>query len=109
MPEVGGGKESTSNTPPLWSGELLRMTRKSLHLSVKDLSERTRIRRGLIEAIEQEDFKSLPAPAFTRGLIFQIAQALGLPEEEVAKHYMSRFSEGFDQVIAFGDQPSKGF
>jgi len=71
---------------------MLRDAREASSLSVTDLSKRTRIRRGLIEAIEAEDYFSLPAPTFLRGFVVQIAKRLGLPEETVANSYVARLT-----------------
>jgi cytoskeletal protein RodZ len=79
-----------TSSPPPWSGLLLRAVRESRGLSLEAISESTRIRRGMIEWIENDAFDQLPAPVYTRGLIIQIAKALGLPEDEVALSYTER-------------------
>ncbi|MGK5083659.1 helix-turn-helix transcriptional regulator [Bdellovibrionota bacterium FG-1] len=86
---VTGGESSVTN-PPSWSGALLRCSREAQDISIKDLSKTTKVRRGLIEAIETDDFGSLPDRAYLRGLLAQIAKALGLPEDEVSRSYMQR-------------------
>jgi DNA-binding XRE family transcriptional regulator len=73
-----------------WSGASLKAAREAAGLSLKDMAESTRIRKGLIEAIENEDYGNLPAPVFTKGPVVQIAKKLGLPESEVADSYLRR-------------------
>lgn len=90
MQSVSPDNHPKSSDAPLWSGSVLRTIRSDLGLSTQDLSQATRIRRGLIESIESDDFDQLPSPAYTRGLLFQIAKALKLPAEEVAHSYTER-------------------
>ena len=73
-----------------WSGESIKTTRETVGLSQKNLSEATRIRCGIIAAIEAEDFARLPGDPCLRGLLIQIARRLGLPEEELARDYLVR-------------------
>ena len=85
--------EHQNSIPEPWSGAFLRSTRESRNLSIKQISEITRIRRGLVEAIENEYYEMLPAQAFIRGHLIQISKALDLPEEELVRNYMSRITE----------------
>ena len=96
---------SKSMSGPPWSGHLLRAAREVLGLSTQDLSERTRIRRGLIESIERDDFEDLPAAAYTRGLLIQIAKALALPEDEVAESYSERIK--VSENVNRGSRPKR--
>lgn len=83
--------ESDDPKQDSWTGQLLRTTRESRAFSIADISKRTKIRSAIIEAVEADDFAKLPATAYTRGLLVQIAKALGLQQqEEVAKSYLSR-------------------
>ena len=92
MNRVPPDPHSKTSSPPPWSGDLLRAVRENKGLSLQAISEITRIRRGMIELIEKDDFDQLPAPVYTRGLIIQIAQALNLPEDEVARSYIDRMT-----------------
>ena len=66
---------------------LIRCARERQGITLQSVSEETRIRRGLVEAIENEDYPNLPAPVFTRGLLLQITKLLGI-SDDIAKDYM---------------------
>lgn len=66
-------------------GEVLRTARKDLGLSPQQLSGMTKIDARYIEAIEENDFKSLPSATFTKGFVRNLAISLGKdPSEWVA-------------------------
>ncbi len=71
-------------------GNLFQRTRRSQHKTVQEAVEDTRINPGAIEALEADDFASLPAEVFTRGFIKLYAKYLGLDPEETLKHYISQ-------------------
>ena len=87
LPEsIAEAHDAQPSMPPR-AAALIRSARERLGLTPQSVSEETRIRRGLIEAIENEDYRNLPAPVFTRGLLLQITKLLGLPDD-VAKDYI---------------------
>jgi transcriptional regulator with XRE-family HTH domain len=55
------------------TGAALRRERLAQHLSLDDVSGRTRISRKFLEAIETEAFDRLPGIVFTRGFVRQYA------------------------------------
>jgi cytoskeleton protein RodZ len=59
-------------------GELLKSTREEQGLTLADVSTALRIRRNLLEALEQNNFKPFPSPVITRGLIRNYAKYLHL-------------------------------
>ena len=72
-------------------GEFLRRVRLYKCISVEELSEFTKISKTYINCIESEEFESLPAPAYLRGFIIQIAKALKLPGDKAAAAYMTHY------------------
>lgn len=72
-------------------GEFFRKVREYKSISVEELSEFTKISRAYINCIESEEFENLPAPAYLRGFITQIAKALKLPHEKAASAYMDHY------------------
>lgn len=70
-------------------GEDLRREREMREISIREISETTKISTRFLEAIEQGEFSSLPAPVFTRGFIREYASYLGLDAEEIVDRYMS--------------------
>ncbi|MGK5087579.1 helix-turn-helix transcriptional regulator [Bdellovibrionota bacterium FG-2] len=83
-PEVGNQSLSASN----WSGPLLKVIREERGLSLDDVGTGTKIRTAVLEVIEQEDRSKLPAPAYIRALVLQLAKFLNLPAEQVVKGYL---------------------
>lgn len=75
----------------MFRGEFLRKIREYKGITVDELSEFTKISRTYINCIESEEFESLPAPAYLRGFIIQIAKALKLPHDKAASAYMTQY------------------
>jgi cytoskeleton protein RodZ len=68
------------------AGETLARAREARELSVEDVSSATRIRGGLIRAIEADDFSGCGGAVYARGHIRSIARAVGLdPDGPVAE------------------------
>lgn len=64
-------------------GERLRSERVRRKRSINDISRETRIAPRMLEAIEKEDFNSLPGLLFARNFVKQYALALGLDPEPI--------------------------
>jgi cytoskeletal protein RodZ len=60
---------------------MLRQARLDRGASLADVEAETRIRRRYLEALEAEDYASLPATVYTRGFIRSYARYLGLDPE----------------------------
>ncbi len=69
-------------------GSLLVSERQKRGLSLQDISEKTRIRLEILKAIEREDWKDLPEPAYIKGFLLSYARALGLDSEKVLGLYI---------------------
>jgi len=50
-------------------GNQLREAREAAGLSLPDVEEATRIRRALLQALEEERFSDLPGDVYTKGFI----------------------------------------
>ncbi|HEV7922495.1 MAG TPA: helix-turn-helix domain-containing protein, partial [Thermoanaerobaculia bacterium] len=68
-------------------GEELRREREIRGISLKEISDATKISKRFLEAIERNDHKTLPAPVFTRGFVREYARDLGLNAEEMVNRY----------------------
>lgn len=75
----------------LFNGEFLRKIREYKNVELDRMSEMTKISRSYLQSIENEDFDKLPAAAYTRGFVFQIAKVLKLNPDIVASSYMAHF------------------
>ena len=68
-------------------GEELKREREIRGISLKEISDATKISKRFLEAIERNDHKTLPAPVFTRGFVREYARYLGLNAEDVVNRY----------------------
>jgi cytoskeletal protein RodZ len=68
-------------------GEELRREREIRGISLKEISDATKISKRFLEAIERNDHRTLPAPVFTRGFVREYAKYLGLNAEEMVNRY----------------------
>lgn len=64
-------------------GSDIRRSREGVGLSLDDISERTKIRVGIIEAIEADNYSLCGGATYARGHLRQIAKAVGLDPEDL--------------------------
>jgi len=65
----------------------LRGAREKRNITLRELSDQTRIARRYLEAIEQDNHKELPGGIFNRSFIKAYAKAVGFSEAEAVKAY----------------------
>lgn len=82
-----------------FNGEYLQKIRHYKNITLEQLSERSKISKTYILAIESHDFDSLPAKVFVRGFVIQIAKLLKLPEDYVATSFMKNFKESRQHLL----------
>ncbi len=68
-------------------GEMLKAAREDRGLTLDDVEEATRIRRHVLEALEDNKFKTFPSPVVARGLIRNYAKFLSLDPIEALTLY----------------------
>ncbi len=87
------GESAQQQAPeaPQSVGTMLRMERERLGLSRAQITEMTRMRTPVVEAIENEAWDSLPPPVFVRGFLRSYAKVLGLSQEVVTGLYAKNF------------------
>lgn len=83
-PQAKGGASELASF-----GEELRREREIRGISLKEISDATKVSRRFLEAIERNDHRTLPAPAFTRGFVREYARYLGLNADEMVNRYNS--------------------
>jgi hypothetical protein len=83
----GENPQQQAPQAPQSVGTLLRMERERLGLSQAQITEMTRMRTPVVEAIENEAWGSLPPPVFVRGFLKSYAKVLGLSQEVVIDLY----------------------
>jgi cytoskeleton protein RodZ len=75
-------------------GPKIVRAREMLDMSIDELSERTRIRPHVIEAIEVDDFGPCGGDFYARGHLTAICRVLGLTLEPLMKEYDDRYAGG---------------
>jgi flagellar biosynthesis protein FlhG len=76
-----------------FTGPLLRKVRESQGLELVEISAKTKIARGHLQAIEDERFEDLPAVVYTRGFLVELAKQLRVDPLHVQKTYLRRMRE----------------
>ena len=74
-------------------GAALRDARRRYGMEVREVEERTKIRAKYIRALENEDWATLPAPAYVRGFLRTYGQMLGLDGEMLVDEYRRRYGD----------------
>lgn len=69
-------------------GEQLRLAREARGISLRQISEQTRISIRYLEAIEADDYKRLPGGIFNRSFIKAYAKQIGFDEKEALDGYL---------------------
>jgi len=68
-------------------GDYLKNKREAQNITLEEVSQATRIRRTILEAIENNNYDLIPPKVFTQGFIKSYASYLGLDENDVIKRY----------------------
>ena len=74
-------------------GELLRDERESHRLPLSELAKKTRIRVEYLQALEENDFTSLPAATFVKGFIRSYARVFGFDPQPLIALLRRDFKE----------------
>lgn len=77
------GAELTGSTP----GRILKMERERLGLSSEEIAIRLRLRVGVIEALERDDYREMAADVFMKGYLRSYAKLLNLEPEGVMQAF----------------------
>jgi len=87
-------------------GSYLRGQRERRGLSLEEMARATRVATRYLEGLEAEDFRSLPAPVFTKGFIRAYCQVLGIDAEEALVRYHQQTGEA-PAASSRGPQPER--
>jgi cytoskeleton protein RodZ len=74
-------------------GEKLRMAREERGISISEVAEQTRISPLYLEAIDQDNYKSLPGGIFNKGFVRSYAKYVGIDEQEALQDYSRIIAE----------------
>jgi len=89
---VTGPDERTPREPVI--GPRIAHARDMLDMDIDELSQRTRIRPHVLEAIEVDDFGPCGGDFYARGHLTAICRVLGLSLEPLMKEYDERYAGG---------------
>ncbi|GAA4770245.1 DUF4115 domain-containing protein [Stakelama sediminis] len=78
-------------------GERLRAGREREGLALDDIAERTRIPLRHLQAIENDDYSSLPAPTYALGFAKAYARAVGMDEVAIAHDLRNELDAGYER------------
>ena len=70
-------------------GSWLRQQREIRNITLREISDNTKIGLRYLEALEEDRFEVLPAPIFAKGFLREYARYVGLSPDEVVNHYLS--------------------
>lgn len=73
-------------------GRTLREAREAKGYSIAQLADMTHIMSQVVEGLENEDFKKIPAPIYGRGFVKLCCQALDLEEKPMIDEFMAIYS-----------------
>ena len=89
-------------------GEQLRLAREARGITLREISEQTRISTRYLEAIESDDYKRLPGGIFNKSFIKAYAKYIGFDEKEALDAYTRTAREqgtSPDDVVSTPYQP----
>ena len=81
-------------------GGCLRRARKQRALSLHDVADRTKLSISVVQAIERNDFESLPGGIYRKGYLRSLAEEVGLDPKEVAAEYARVFEPVVDPTVS---------
>jgi cytoskeletal protein RodZ len=84
-------------------GSILREARIRRGLSLKQVSEITKVRVKYLEALEQNDFKVIPGPTFIKAYLRTYASVLRLDPDELVDEYRSTYERRRDSTAEHYD------
>ncbi|HEX7476251.1 MAG TPA: helix-turn-helix domain-containing protein [Polyangiales bacterium] len=75
----------------VFTGPLLRQVREAHRVSLRDVSQKTKIGLQYLKAIEDDDFAHLPAVVYVSGFLSEFAKSLKLDAQQVSRTYVRRY------------------
>lgn len=74
-------------------GQVLKDARQAKFYTLEEVEKATKIRKELLEALENDNYKKLPPATFVQGFIKNYGKFLGLKEESLLAIYRREFSD----------------
>ena len=83
-------------------GELLRVRRKEMNVSLKEAENATSIRIVYLQALEDGEMNKLISPVYAQGFYKQYASFLGLDGEQIVRENPHIFNRHGSQEFVYG-------
>lgn len=80
-------------------GEKLRTAREERGITISEVAEQTRISPLYLEAIDRNDYKTLPGGIFNKGFVRSYAKYVGVPEQDALQEYSRMMAESAPQEV----------
>ena len=77
-----------SELPEEITGALIRELREARGLTLDEVALQTKVRRGVLQAIEEADIPNLPARVYLRGFLTQVGRVLKVDRNRLAEGYL---------------------
>ena len=90
---------STQASPPLSIGGLLKTAREERNISLRMVSQKTKISVSLLEYLEADDLKKLPNKAYIIGFIKSYAKVLGINEQKCLDYFHHTYRRVFPESL----------
>jgi cytoskeletal protein RodZ len=81
-------------------GEELKRERELREISLREISESTKISIRILEAIEKNNFQALPGGIFNRNFLRAYAEFIGLDSDNVVRKYHQQFDSSEEPVAS---------
>lgn len=106
LPENNSGQgNNPAAKKPASTGSMLREARENLGLTVADVAGQIKFAPRQIDALEADDFKSLPEAAFLRGFVRSYAKILKLDAESLLANMPSAKAAATELIPSSVDVP----
>ena len=80
-------------------GEELKREREFREISLREISEATKINMRMLEAIERDNYGALPGGIFNRNFIRAYAEFIGLDPEIAVRKYQVQTAQSEEQKL----------
>ncbi|ODB83549.1 hypothetical protein A3193_11655 [Candidatus Thiodiazotropha endoloripes] len=87
-------------------GSLLKKARERQSMSAASVAAQLHLQSNIVDALERDDYDSLPGPVFVQGYLRNYARLVGLQEDAVVAAYQRLFPEIEEQTIL--NKPERG-
>src|SRR6266851_1471574 len=79
-------------------GARLRQRREREHIALATISEQTKIKLSLLDALERDDVSHWPAGIFRRAFVRAYAHAIGLEPDVVLREFLELYPDPIEVV-----------